>query len=267
MGSDVPLFVFNDGPSAATLQRLKELRDRGALHLLQMPYQVGKAEAVRRGLSVLLDGSIEGVVQVDGRQKQPPEDVALLIRHLEESHADIVIADRYTKQDLSQNHHRVVVSSALSRIISVVTGISVPDAACGTRAYRASLAARFLTLRGFGYGLEAEQLVIASLMSAKVSHVPVRSRPQEDHTPAEKIEDNICSLLAYADDLRMSDSMRQCLCYILSAVKARKSFSCDLRALGIQQRIRARFVVASKGQSYSLSADMEGEAVNHGRGS
>lgn len=251
--TSLPLVVYNDDINSPTLSQIQDLESNGKATLLLLPHQVGKAEAVRQGLAeILQDENIEAVVQVDGRQKQPPEDVALLMMHLQESGADMVIANRYAFQNLSNAPHRKIISSSLSAIVQALTGISVPDAACGTRAYRIPLARKFLKLRSFGYGLEVEQLIIAGLTSSRVLHVPVHSKPQENYTPAEKIEDNLMSLISYSAELKIPDKAKDILCYILAQIKQRRDFTCDLSPLGIPKHINAHAIVSPTGYYYTL---------------
>jgi hypothetical protein len=251
----IPLVVYNDVPDSNTLIRLRELEITGKIQTLILPFQVGKAEAVRRGLVELLkDENIDAIVQVDGRQKQPPEDVSVLIEHLKNSNVDMVIANRYAYQNLESDPHRKIASSVFSGIIRHFTGIDIPDAVCGTRIYRVKLAKAFLRLRSFGYGLEAEQLVIASLAHASVSYAPIHSAPQENYTPAEKIEDNLMVFLAYANELAIDYSAKATLCYIQSQIKQRRAFKCDLTGIGIDKQIIGEPVVLPNGFGYTLSS-------------
>jgi hypothetical protein len=233
---------------------LRELEASKKIRLLVLPFQVGKAEAIRRGLIRLLrEKDIDAVVQIDGRQKQPPEDVSVLIDCFKKSGADMVVANRYAYKDKKLDRHRITISTTLAGIIKYFTGIDIRDAACGMRIYRVKLARQFLQLRSFGYGLEAEQLIIASLNKAQVIHAPIHSKPQEIYTSAEKIEDNLIALLAYAKELSMNNDAKATLSYFLFNIKQRNIFNCNLKAIGIDKQIKGKPVTSSGEWGYTLS--------------
>src|SRR6266567_5960579 len=68
-----PLFIFNDD-DLELYQELNGLQASGRAGALFLPFQVGKAEAIREGLRHLLQASAaELFVQLDGHLKQPVE--------------------------------------------------------------------------------------------------------------------------------------------------------------------------------------------------
>jgi len=252
----LPLIIYNDDLKSPTLKKIKELENKGKLSSIIIPFQVGKTEAIRRGIEEILKNKnidIDIIIQVDGRQKQPPEDIESLISIFQKSEYDMIIANRYSYQDISNQQHRKTISSTISSIIQVLTGISIPDPVCGTRGYRIKLAKKFLKLRGFGYGLEIEQLIIAGLIGAKVSSVPIHSKQQENFTLAEKIEDNFMTIISYLKELKISNEVKIMLCYILSQIKMRNDFICDLTPLGIPKVIKANIINTPFGCAYTLS--------------
>ena len=68
-----------------------------------------------------------------------------------------------------------------------------------------------MTTRSFGYGLEVEEILIASIHRLSVREWPTHSNQQADATNAEKLEDNISVLLSYANEARMADDTRKSL--------------------------------------------------------
>lgn len=77
-----PFFVYNDNNSALS-DYLESLAKEGVIECVFLPYQVGKTEAVCRGLQELFRISKPDiVVQIDGRGKQFPSELPNLIECL-----------------------------------------------------------------------------------------------------------------------------------------------------------------------------------------
>lgn len=56
---------------------------------------------------------------------------------------------------------------------------------------------------------------------------PIESNLQAHGTNAEKLEDNFVALIAYVSDLNLNKSIRESLCYALTMIKKRNSFTVD----------------------------------------
>lgn len=252
---ELPLVVYNDD-DAPLHAYLESLEMDGRLHVVSIPFQVGKAEAVRRGLQVLLETSTADiVVQLDGHLKQPPEEIAGLVQGLTKTGLNMVVANRYALQSMDDQEHRVTIAGLISMIIEQLTGYRLHDVVCGTRAYVRDLATHFLHLRSFGYGLEVEEILIASSLGASVGEWPIHSKRQESATSAEKIEDNIYALISYGHEIRMPNTVRATLSFMLSQIKQRRSFEIDLTVFGNSGRIRFDHAgeTGPVGGGYSLS--------------
>jgi len=203
---------------------------RNGISVLEIPFQVGKAEAYRWAMEQMLFTTRCNIIaQTDGRLKQPPEELDNLIDALIERNHSMVIADRYTYQDLEGQEHRIAISNMLASIIDTITPYSCLDVACGTRVYKKSMAKEFLNLRGFGYGLEVEQILICTKHKALVSSVPVSSNRQHGVTNAEKIEDVLFALISYCCELGVPEDIKHLLCHMLVQVKKREDFEVDLQ--------------------------------------
>jgi hypothetical protein len=252
---ELPLVVYNDD-DASLRAYLESLEMDGRLHVVYIPFQVGKAEAVRSGLQVLLETSTaDVVVQLDGHLKQPPEEVAGLVQRLTNTGSNMIVANRYALQSMEDQAHRVAIAGLISTIIEQLTGYQLHDVVCGTRAYVRDLATHFLHFRSFGYGLEVEEILIASSLGASVDEWPIHSKRQEGATGAEKIEDNIHALISYGHEMRMPDPVRATLSFMLSQIKQRRSFEIDLTVFGNSGRIRFDHAgeTGPVGGGYSLS--------------
>ena len=219
--------VLNDESFSIRSLLLNNIKQE--LFILQLPFQVGKLEAFRYGIEQIINNTKCNILsQTDGRLKQPPEELIFLIDHLEMYNYAMVIADRYTNQNLIGQPHRIAIHRMLSAIIKTITPYKLIDVACGTRVYKLDLAKKFLNLRGFGYSMEIEQLLICAINNMEVCSVPVNSNRQYNSTNAEKIEDILYLLLSYCNDLQVSIKVRQCFSYMLLMIKKRRDFKIDL---------------------------------------
>jgi hypothetical protein len=217
------LFVTNDYDRA--LKKYVSDRENNKISGLYLDFPVGKAEAIRQGLIKILREDYDVVLQVDGHQKQDAAQVPALLEELVHSGADMLVANRYGIRAASDSH-RVALTSLMQQIVRLSTGYDLTDTVCGTRAYNRQLASIFATnIRSFCYGLEIEQLILASRTSAEVREFPVESLPQSPHTSAEKLEDNFAVLLFY--DQWFTTEQRNNLSGVITALKMRAPFQID----------------------------------------
>jgi hypothetical protein len=227
---DQPTIVVND-ESDEINSAFSFFRDQ--IDLVIIPFQVGKAEAIRRGLlRILEDTEVEFIVQFDGRSKQPVAQLSKMVDFITEHNLDLLIGDRYSKQDLTDQPHRQQSINLITQIVKQITGYSLSDIVCGTRVYNRSAAHIFSNIRSFGYGIEAEQIVLAALHRLKVMNFPLQSSSQVDRTNAEKIEDTFQTFICYADALNISSNVRAALCRAMVLLKKRRDFSIDLADFG-----------------------------------
>ena len=227
---EIPLIVYND-QDVLTYEYLKSLEEEGEIRLVHIPFQVGKAEAVRRGLKSLLRQSDANIiVQLDGRSKQPVESTKDLVDTLISGDNHMVIGNRYKLQNMEGQLHRASSSILLSSIVEGMTGYKIQDTVCGMRAYVRHLAEKFCNLKSFGYGLEIEEILISHSHGSRIGELPIQSNRQDDKTNAEKIEDNFHVLISCAGDKNVEDDAISLLNHILLQVKKRISFDFSLSA-------------------------------------
>jgi hypothetical protein len=257
------LVVYNDNqPSVRSY--VESLEKAGRLHAAYFPFQVGKTEAVRSGLRRLLDASTAKIiVQMDGHMKQPPEESAGIVAQLVNTNSHMIVANRYDLQNMKEQEHRVAISGLISVIVAYLTGYKLHDVVCGMRAYVRELAEHFCHVRSFGYGLELEEILIAAAQHSSVGEWPVHSNLQADATNTEKIEDNIFTLINYAGEMQMSDSVRAALSFMLVKIKQRKSFDIDMAVFGSSGIVQFEYVGndQSKVDSYTSGTAQDGYSL------
>lgn len=229
-----PYVIFNDN-DRSTIEYLKYLQKQNLINLFYIPFPVGKAEALRCGIKkIIKETAAEVIVQFDGRSKQPVWQIEEMYRALIEHDVDLIIGDRYAKQNLEHQYHRKAITNFMQVVVQYCLGYSFVDTVCGTRAYLRDFAVRLLLSRAFGYGAEIEQLIICYLTNSRVRSFPLTSDLQQNFTNAEKIEDNIIVLLSYSEELSMNIEIRKLLSNLMVQIKRRATFDFPMNLFGVQ---------------------------------
>lgn len=257
------VIALNDA-KRTSINKLYSINTREIV-FIDIGMQVGKAEALRRGINLSLRKfNSDIIVQLDGDLKQRPEDLQALISLVSSGNSDFAIANRYGYQNLRTQNHRMAGSQSFSILVSSLTGIRLPDVVCGMRAYNRDLAKLFVQSRSFGYGVEVEQVIIAAMHKAKISYQSVVSNIQHGATNAEKIEDNLYAILSYSSDLKISDSLLSMLCNILVEIKKRNDFQVDLDSFAIKARVYWKYLGIRNGKigAYSSGTLNDGYELN-----
>jgi len=266
-GYETPTVIHNDEDQNLSLF-LESLAKNKRINLLSIPFQLGKSEALRRGLcNVLETTAADVIIQVDGDLKQPPEDIVGIVQRLSESGAQMVVANRYGLQDMAGQVHRVTLSGLVSTIIKRITGYKLADITCGTRGYVRDLGSIFSRkICSFGYGLEIEEILISSLYGFLVDECPTRANRQADATNAGKLEDNIFALIIYANDFDYSLDIRESLHFMLAKIKQRRSFDLKMQVFGGTGIARFEYMGDSSIpviNSYASGTDIDGYSLSY----
>ncbi len=165
------LFV-NDGSSDGTLARLRELEanDRESFAVLDLPRNVGKAEAVRAGLCVAFKSNAEYVGYWDADLATPLDEIARFAAVLERlPKVELVFGARV--QLLGRTVQRSQLRHYLGRVfataVSQVLGLAIYDTQCGAKLMRRTppLAALFATRFCVNWTFDVE--ILARLIQSR----------------------------------------------------------------------------------------------------
>lgn len=243
------LAVIDDG-SELTPEKLKITPD----FLLSLPENKGKAYAMREGLSSLLGYNPGFIVQYDGDGDQSYVDIPVVHSRLIEfsegdtHHSTLVIGDRYSEDliippNLESVAYRQSLLMFFGAIAKQLGFNDIRDWVSGARGYTQSYVREFLrNSKSNRYGLESEQLVIASLVGAKVTTAPLtESRPRDPHTLTSKWLENFEVYLDHEGSLREQGKghLVDLLIGLVGHLKAETdSFQLDLAPLGEDTRMQ-----------------------------
>ncbi len=137
---DLRVFLVDDGSSDASGSLLADASafDPARSRVVSLPRNLGKAEAVRRGLLALIDEGCDAVGYADADFATPPSEILRLFGALESEGMKVVLGCRVAR--LGATIERRAARHYLGRVFatgaSIVLGVSVYDTQCGAKCYR-----------------------------------------------------------------------------------------------------------------------------------
>jgi len=169
----IELLVVDDGSCDRTTEVAHEL---GVHHVVCLPKHVGLARAFRAGLEAALLAGADIIVNTDADNQYYGADIARLVEPILAGRADIVVGDR----GVATLEHFSPVKRLLQRfgswVVQLASGISIPDATSGFRAFSRDAALRTSVLSEYSYTLET--LIQAGAHRLAIQYVPVRVNPK-----------------------------------------------------------------------------------------
>lgn len=168
----VEWLVVDDGSTDRTVDAA---RKGGADHILSMPRNQGLARAFVAGLHRSLDLGADVIVHTDADNQYRAEYIDHLVDPIRSGRADITIGCR----PIRRIEHFSVVKKWLQAVgswaVSIASGVRVPDATSGFRAYTREAAMTLFVFNRFTYTLET--LIQAGRGKFRIESVPVSVNP------------------------------------------------------------------------------------------
>jgi glycosyltransferase involved in cell wall biosynthesis len=169
---EIEYLVVDDGSTDRTVD---VARESGVHHIVRLKQNQGLALAFLAGLEAALQAGADIVVNTDADNQYRGEDVAHLIQPILDGQADIVVGDR----GVAALEHFSPLKRMLQRfgswVVEQASGVPVPDATSGFRAFTRDAALRLTVLSDYTYTLET--LIQAGARRMAVVYVPVRTNP------------------------------------------------------------------------------------------
>lgn len=170
---EIEIIVVDDGSSDDTV---RVAREHGVQHVCGLNEHRGLARAFTAGLDAALRVGADVIVNTDADNQYDARDLPALVRPILEQRADIVVGDR----GITQVKHFSATKRALQQlgswVVAQFSGLAVPDAASGFRAFSREAALRLIVVSDYSYTLET--LIQAGTRQLRVSYVPVRTRAE-----------------------------------------------------------------------------------------
>jgi len=167
--SRLEILVIDDGSSDDTARVATEL---GVHHIIRHPWNRGLALTFQSGLEACLKRGADIIVNTDGDNQYPGDQIPQLVGPILKGEADIVIGDRQTQTVMHFSSFKKGLQQWGSWVVRLASGTQVPDAASGFRAYSREAALRMTVLTRFTYTLET--IIQAGKKGLRVVSVPIR---------------------------------------------------------------------------------------------
>jgi glycosyltransferase involved in cell wall biosynthesis len=161
------ILVVDDGSNDKSANIAQKLET----HVLRKMHQ-GKGLALRHGF-MHTKGEIVVTLDADGSHK--PEEIPQVLRYIMEDRADFIVGSRFL--DSEDNKTKIpkmnrAGNGMFNDLIGYLTGVEITDSQSGFRAIRSSLIKK-MRLHSYGYEVEAEMLIKALRMDARVAETPI----------------------------------------------------------------------------------------------
>ncbi|MBD3296335.1 MAG: glycosyltransferase [Candidatus Omnitrophica bacterium] len=171
--SDVKILVIDDGSTDRTA---RVAREKGVDHILSLKEKKSLAEVFASGLEASLKLGADIIVNFDADNQYKGADIARLIEPVIENKADLVLGCR----DIENIAHFSPLKKRLQRLgsgmVKFLSGIDIPDATTGFRAYSKETATKLNVLSEFTYTLET--IIAAGNLGLTVKTIQVSTNPE-----------------------------------------------------------------------------------------
>lgn len=167
--SSVEIMIIDDGSTDKTIEVAKKL---GVDHIVINKNNRGLARTFKTGLNECLKLGADIIVNTDGDNQYAGWDIPKLIQPILDSKADVVVGDRNTSKVAHFSKLKKLLQRVGSSVVKRLSGVQVPDAVSGFRAYSREAALQLNIVSPFSYTIEA-------LIQAGKKHMAVASVPVE----------------------------------------------------------------------------------------
>jgi glycosyltransferase involved in cell wall biosynthesis len=169
----IEILVVDDGSQDGTAEIAGEL---GVDHIVRVPENRGLANAFALGLATALEQGADIIVNTDGDNQYPGDEIATLIQPILDGEADMVVGDRQVRTIQHFSPMKKLLQQAGSWVVRWASGTRVPDATSGFRAFSKEAALHIVIYSSYTYTLET--IIQAGKKGLAVRSVPIRSNPK-----------------------------------------------------------------------------------------
>jgi len=164
----VEIMIIDDGSTDKTIEVAKEL---GVDHIIINKNNRGLARTFRTGINECLHLGADIVVNTDGDNQYAGWDIPKLIQPILDGKADVVVGDRKTSKIAHFSKFKKLLQKVGSFVVKQLSGVQVPDAVSGFRAYSREALLQLNIVSPFSYTIEV--LIQAGKKHMAVASVPV----------------------------------------------------------------------------------------------
>lgn len=169
----ITIVVINDGSDDNTVAVAKK---HGVTHFVQHPYRRGLAQSFQDGLLYCLSQGADIIVNTDGDNQYPSEDIPRLIQPILDGRVDMVIADRQVQKIAHFSPGKKLFQKLGTWTLNKAARTNLPDAPSGFRAYSRETAMRLNVVTKFSYAMET--IIMAGNSGVSIESVPITVNPK-----------------------------------------------------------------------------------------
>lgn len=164
------VIVVDDGSTDQTYENACQTPAR----VLRNTRNMGKGNAIRKGLHESLKYNPGIIVTIDADGQHDPSDIPKLIKPIEDGFADIVIGSRYDKKSLAEIPlFRGLGLAVINNLNKALLKSPIKDTQSGFRAYDKRIFMAISDYDSSGYGAETEQIAQAEIYGAHIIEIPI----------------------------------------------------------------------------------------------
>jgi len=135
---------------------------------------LGKGAALRTAFHYVSQLKPDVIVMLDGDGQHNPDEIPKLIKPILEENAKMVIGTRFSDHKSTEVPlYRKIGLTLINYLSRQSQNIEVKDTQCGFRAFNTEVLDIMKNLRSDGYGVEIEQLVLATKFGIPIVEVPI----------------------------------------------------------------------------------------------
>ncbi len=170
---EILVLVVDDGSTDQTVTVAQKF---GVKHFVHHVSNQGLGRSFHDGVQRALDLGADILINTDGDNQYPQQDIGRLVAPILAGEADIVIADRQTHLISHFTPFKKFLQRAGSAVVNKAAGTNLPDAASGFRAYSRESLIRLNTVTRFSYCTET--IIQAGNKGMAIVSVPIDTNPK-----------------------------------------------------------------------------------------
>lgn len=170
--SHIETLIIDDGSNDDTAAVAQQL---GVDHIIRHSHNRGLAAVFQTGLNECLRRGADIIVNTDGDNQYPGQEIPRLVAPILAGQADMVIGDRQTHTIAHFSPLKRFLQRWGSRVVRWASGTAVPDATSGFRAISRDAAMQLTIFTTYTYTLET--IIQAGKKGLRIESIPIQVNP------------------------------------------------------------------------------------------
>ncbi len=171
--SEIEILVIDDGSTDRTVEIAKQ---HGVHNIVRLKKRKGLAVVFSTGLDTALKMGADIIVNTDADNQYKGSDIEKLVKPILQKRADIVIGNRKIEEIAHFSFMKKKLQRFGSRVVRYLSGLEIPDATTGFRAYSREAAIKLNVISEFTYTLET--IIAAGNKGLVVENIEILTNPE-----------------------------------------------------------------------------------------